>query len=248
MLWTSLLYKSQHDNHKSGLLIFTKRLSQTWAQHSASQPGWSARIWHLQNRGLLTVPSSRLSNRRRTTCSHQSPLDNQLPSSSAGHRLHQWPMALAPTPPLVLSSPLPCEVYWGFLSQCSQAFELQLWLFPTEHSHVLCVITLLAGKAISWVTAISVGKLHAPATVTSPQGCAGCSTQSLGWRQRRTYSSFIRGYRLQWVTPSSRARPELRPAFDGPLGDRPVPVIEEGSCKDAKMNQNKEGLYSPANT
>ena len=43
---------------------------------------------------------------------------------------------------------------WSFLSTCSLVFELQPSSFPSEHSRVAYVITLLSGRAREWGTAV----------------------------------------------------------------------------------------------
>lgn len=56
-----------------------------------------------------------------------------------------------PTPERYSGDPKGCK---GFLTQCRLSFDLQPAAYPTEHSRVAYVITLLTGRALSWATAL----------------------------------------------------------------------------------------------
>lgn len=56
-----------------------------------------------------------------------------------------------PTPERYSGDPKGCR---GFLTQCHLSFDLQPAAYPTEHSRVAYVITLLTGKALAWATAL----------------------------------------------------------------------------------------------
>ena len=56
-----------------------------------------------------------------------------------------------PAPERYSGDPKGCR---GFLIQCRLSFDLQPAAYPTEHSRVAYVITLLTGRALAWATAL----------------------------------------------------------------------------------------------
>lgn len=56
-----------------------------------------------------------------------------------------------PPPERYVGDPGTCR---AFLSQCSLIFELQPSLFPSDHSRIAYLITLMSGRALSWAMAV----------------------------------------------------------------------------------------------
>uniref|UniRef100_A0A8C5A820 DUF4939 domain-containing protein n=1 Tax=Gadus morhua TaxID=8049 RepID=A0A8C5A820_GADMO len=66
-------------------------------------------------------------------------------------QLQQVQLPRLPAPALYAGEPGTCR---SFLSQCSLVFQLQPATFPSDRSRVAYVITLLAGRAREWGTAV----------------------------------------------------------------------------------------------
>ncbi|XP_060786982.1 alpha-2-macroglobulin-like [Neoarius graeffei] len=56
-----------------------------------------------------------------------------------------------PAPERYSGDPKGCR---GFLTQCRLSFDLQPAAYPTEHSRVAYIVTLLTGRALAWATAL----------------------------------------------------------------------------------------------
>lgn len=113
-----------------------------WGAEMRRQAGMLTEIHQaLQLRQLtLPVPST-------TPVSPATPASPATPSSNpvTSHEPR------LPAPERYSGDPKGCR---GFLIQCRLSFDLQPAAYPTEHSRVAYVITLLTGRALAWATAL----------------------------------------------------------------------------------------------
>ena len=81
-------------------------------------------------------------------------LDPAPPVCPAPPASHHEPRL--PTPEMYSGDPEECR---GFLTQCRLTFDLQPAAYPTDHSKVAYVMTLLKGKTCAWATVALSGPL-----------------------------------------------------------------------------------------